>query len=418
MPQRLERQECATEPLAQGRAPAGSAGGALAERVLALQRTAGNAAVGRQLASLRAPRTLARVTPGLFVPPTVGAPFLPAPGAAPPPLPGLPGGLGGLRWVTTAVGTAESVAGGTGVAAAGATTVVEGGVTVGGAALGPGAAVLSETARAATGVTATGEAAAVVGGLAIAPEATVVLAGTATATGTTAGAAGATGAALITPVGWIVIGVIVVGLAVGATVYLVMRSYDGETNATAPLAGSGRPGKGSMAPPRIAPGASEGSPVREPDAAPAVRAPAKGGMAPVREPLRAPPIAAPGVPSSGPLEAAGPLEGCHDVIVKDPRTGEVITDIDEIQDDTLWEKKSAISAEDIPEWVRVHIREKFGKYLRARAVPPLAPYYSDKPIGFHFERQPKKDLSKAIWAEIGRLQDAHPDVEIRVGWDE
>src|SRR3954463_8073065 len=47
MTERVHQQELASEPLERGPMPAGLAGSALAERVLALQRTAGNAAVGR-----------------------------------------------------------------------------------------------------------------------------------------------------------------------------------------------------------------------------------------------------------------------------------------------------------------------------------------------------------------------------------
>jgi len=152
----------------------------------------------------------------------------------------------------------------------------------------------------------TGEAA-MVGGLAIAPEATVVLAGTATATGTTAGvgtAGVAGGAALLTPAGWVVVGVIVVGLAVGATVYLVMRSYDGEANAGAPLAGSGRPGKGSMAPPpRIAPGAGRSDPIVEPDRGAPALVPGLPGSS-IAEPEESFPLEAPGSRASEPLELA------------------------------------------------------------------------------------------------------------------
>ncbi len=65
-----------------------------------------------------------------------------------------------------------------------------------------------------------------VGGAAI-TEGALVVAGTAVAAETAAVGAARAGAAavagMLTPVGWVVIGVIVVGLAVGATVYLVMR---------------------------------------------------------------------------------------------------------------------------------------------------------------------------------------------------
>jgi hypothetical protein len=285
-----------------------------------LQRAAGNAAARRRPATLRGPRAVARAAPGLFAPPSgpVGVPGLPPPGTAPPPLPRIPGGLGTLRWVGTAAATAESVLAGTGAAAAGATTVVEGTVAVGGVALGEGALVVAaETALVAGGAAAaTGEAAAIaVAGTAIAEGATVVVAGTATATATGAtagaGAAGvAGGAALITPVGWVVIGVIVVGLAVGATVYLVMRYHEPETHARAPLAGTGRPGKGSMAPaPRHAPGAPGGTPVSDPRPTGPALAPGADGAGPMETPGVAigPPMIAPGI-AGAPMETGRPSD--------------------------------------------------------------------------------------------------------------
>ena len=286
--------------------------------VLRLQHAAGNAAVARHIAALRSPRSIARqAPPGLVVPSApVGAPGFPPPGSSVPPLPRIPGGLGMLRWVGTAGATAEAVAVGTGVA--GAATVAEGTVVAGGVVLGEGVlvagTVAAEGALVVGGVAAT-EAAVVVGGAAI-TEGALVVAGTAVAAETAAvgaggaGAAVAGGAALITPVGWVVIGVIVVGLAVGATVYLVMRAREPAPSAGPPLAGSARPGKGSMAPaPRHAPGAPGGSPVSDPSPTRPALTPGVDGAGPMEAPgvTIGPPVIAPGT-AGAPMEAGRPSD--------------------------------------------------------------------------------------------------------------
>lgn len=102
----------------------------------------------------------------------------------------------------------------------------------------------------------------------------------------------------------------------------------------------------------------------------------------------------------------GRSRGAVEQPVLDAR-GDLITDIDLIENDTLWEKKSATNAGDVKDWVAKHITEKFDAYLRAR--DHLPPYYKNARIGFIFEGSPKAELWTAIMDEIERLQQLHPD---------
>jgi hypothetical protein len=293
----------------------------------------------------------------------------------------------------------------------------------------------------AEGTLISAEAALVTGTLALAPEAAAL---------TTTGAVG--GALLVSnPVGWIVLGVIVVvgvGVAAGVAVYLITRPAPYEALSVEPVKGSMAPvrrpppptpapvatapptrgtGKGSMAPiaePLEAPGAAGGSPVGEPAIPPPAIAPAKGGMAPVREPEHGAPALAPGAQPVVPIEATGTksLEGSFGVPVF-RADGKQITDIDEIRDDILWEIKDVYSVRALPDpnnpkaidiatWVAAEIRGKLDAYLEARSRPPLAREYANAPIGFKFTSPVKLPLANAIWLEVERLQAEHPDVEI------
>jgi hypothetical protein len=111
----------------------------------------------------------------------------------------------------------------------------------------------------------------------------------------------------------------------------------------------------------------------------------------------------------------GALEGRRAVEVTNPKTGNVITDIDEIKGGVLWEEKSAIFATDNAKWVEKHITKKFNAYLEARKN---LPGYENAPIGFKFTAGKPVDpaLEKAIIDEISRLRKANPGVDIRLEW--
>lgn len=108
-----------------------------------------------------------------------------------------------------------------------------------------------------------------------------------------------------------------------------------------------------------------------------------GGASPA---IQAPPK--PRQTSGGP-GPHGPLEGKSEHLVYDAR-GDLITDIDLIENDTPWEKRSAMNAGDVKDWVTKHITEKFNAYLQAR--DHLRAYYKNAKLGFIFEGAPKGEL--------------------------
>lgn len=122
---------------------------------------------------------------------------------------------------------------------------------------------------------------------------------------------------------------------------------------------------------------------------------------------------------------AGPLEGKTSFLVVEPaRPGRNITDIDRIEDNTLWEEKTAVDAkhritgvDETARWVYANITRKFARLLEARRYLPR--YYENAEIGFHFKRSgADPDFKTAVETEIETLRAAHPDVTIRVKWEE
>jgi hypothetical protein len=172
----------------------------------------------------------------------------------------------------------------------------EGMVSVGGAALGEGAVLAGAGTTAVVGGTVVTEGAVVAGGVTVLTEAAVVTGGTTVAATTAAGAtavvggtaAGGTTAAVGTtagvlsgPVGWIIIGVVVLAAA-GIAYYLATREPDVQ-----------------------APGPPGGAPVTEPTVGPPVVAPGEQGRAPVVEPSIGPPVSLPSDRPPERVEASG-----------------------------------------------------------------------------------------------------------------
>jgi hypothetical protein len=110
----------------------------------------------------------------------------------------------------------------------------------------------------------------------------------------------------------------------------------------------------------------------------------------------------------------GPLEGARGVEVRDPATGNLITDIDAVEHGVLCEEKSAVFATDVAKWVREHITGKFHSYLKARQQ---LPGYQHAPIGFRFPGKPADPaLEQAIVNEVDSLRKANPGVDVRLEW--
>ncbi|MFI8917379.1 hypothetical protein ACIGW4_38065 [Streptomyces sp. NPDC053513] len=114
--------------------------------------------------------------------------------------------------------------------------------------------------------------------------------------------------------------------------------------------------------------------------------------------------------------AKGCLEGKEEWEVFDPVTGNLITDIDHIDGDVLWELKSAIGGWDDTKWLDKHINGKFAKYLAARKQLPE--FYADAPIGFRFTygNQDQRFID-AVEARLQKLREEHPGVVIMTRWD-
>ncbi|MFD3998397.1 hypothetical protein [Streptomyces sp. NPDC058583] len=118
---------------------------------------------------------------------------------------------------------------------------------------------------------------------------------------------------------------------------------------------------------------------------------------------------------------ASGTKGCLDLkkdyIVKDPESGDIITDIDFIEGHTLWEDKHVLGywGWTDSDWIEEHVQEKFEKYLKARAQLPE--FYRDASIGFRFTR-PNRDsrFIAAVEARFQKLREQYPDIRIQTRW--
>jgi hypothetical protein len=172
-------------------------------------------------------------------------------------------------------------------------------------------------------------------------------------------------------------------------------------------------GSASQAAPRLA---IAGGGTLAPALAPAVSAVGQGAVAAAPEATAA--ILTGYIQSKAPNQfgapKTGPLEGARGVEVRDPATGNLITDIDSVENGILWEEKSAGFATDATKWVNKHITGKFNSYMKARQQ---LPGYENAPIGFRFPGKPADPaLEQAITNEVEALRQANPGVDIRLEW--
>jgi hypothetical protein len=121
----------------------------------------------------------------------------------------------------------------------------------------------------------------------------------------------------------------------------------------------------------------------------------------------------------------GPLEDKTNFLVTEPANpGRNVTDIDRIEGNTLWEEKTAVNArhritgaDETARWIYENITRKFGRLLEARRYLPR--YYEHAEIGFHFKTPGvDPDFKNAVEAAIETLRAAHPEVTIRLKWEE
>jgi hypothetical protein len=108
--------------------------------------------------------------------------------------------------------------------------------------------------------------------------------------------------------------------------------------------------------------------------------------------------------------AGGCLDGELEYVVTDPATGNIITDIDSIENGELWELKSGIPWWEDEAWLSKQLDEKFQAYLDARKQLP--PEYRDAVIGFRFTN-PKID-AKTRAVITARLQQLAHDAGVQL----
>ncbi|HUB69610.1 MAG TPA: RHS repeat-associated core domain-containing protein [Acidimicrobiales bacterium] len=126
-------------------------------------------------------------------------------------------------------------------------------------------------------------------------------------------------------------------------------------------------------------------------------------------------------PGSGEMDVGpsapegGSLDGATNYQVNDPADpGRTITDIDRIEDGTLWEEKSATNAPDPEQWIQKQVVNKFYSYLDARQY---LPGYENAPIGFDFTSSGADPAFQAqVDQAIENLRAANPGVTIKLQW--
>lgn len=111
----------------------------------------------------------------------------------------------------------------------------------------------------------------------------------------------------------------------------------------------------------------------------------------------------------------GWLDGATNYQVDEPGDPSVtITDIDRVEDGTLWEEKSATSVPDSEQWVQDNVVDKFYSYMEARQY---LPGYENAPIGFDFTgANVDPELQEEVEQEIQTLRERNPQVEIKLSW--
>lgn len=115
-----------------------------------------------------------------------------------------------------------------------------------------------------------------------------------------------------------------------------------------------------------------------------------------------------------------PREGDTNYVVDNPNDwSDTITDIDRIEDGTLWEEKTATGNDPrlhVQKWIAKHVFKKLDAYVRAR---PHMPGFEDAPIGLSFtEPGATPQFRSAVESGIAEWLTKNPDVEVKVRWAE
>jgi hypothetical protein len=113
-----------------------------------------------------------------------------------------------------------------------------------------------------------------------------------------------------------------------------------------------------------------------------------------------------------------PVEGDREYVVDNPDDlSDTITDIDRVQDGTLWEEKTATGQDprmDSGKWVQKNVFGKLDSYLRARSY---LPGYENAPLGLDFtEPGATPEFKEAVEKAASQWQSDNPGVEVKVRW--
>jgi len=108
--------------------------------------------------------------------------------------------------------------------------------------------------------------------------------------------------------------------------------------------------------------------------------------------------------------------GCYEGQTEVPAFGDdgkLITKIDLIENDILWENKGLDNEPPIPSKWAEKIFDKVWKMEDARLH---LPGYENAPMGFRFGKPPSSDMREAITATLSDIKGWRPDLDIRVEW--
>ena len=113
-----------------------------------------------------------------------------------------------------------------------------------------------------------------------------------------------------------------------------------------------------------------------------------------------------------------PEEGDTSYVVDNPNDlSETITDIDRIQDGTLWEEKTATGQDpriNIQSWVQKNVTGKLDSYVRARQYMPD---YEQAPLGLDFTQPGATPAFRAaVENAVSQWKAVNPGVDVTVRW--
>jgi hypothetical protein len=113
-----------------------------------------------------------------------------------------------------------------------------------------------------------------------------------------------------------------------------------------------------------------------------------------------------------------PQEGDTNYVVDNPADlSDTITDIDRVENGTLWEEKTATGQDprmDPQKWCQKNVTKKLDSYFRAR---PYLQGYENAPMGLDFtEPGATPEFKAAVEQAVNDWKAAHPGVDVSVRW--